>query len=128
MTCVAKCPSSPDYFAYNVTLANGTVVEGLCVLLCPILPTPYYRHEPTRECLLQCPGTDYFRDSNTLRCVKKCPPFYYAESVGQICVQNCSVTSKFGFKGQCLPTCPNNTNADPVTSLCVDTCPFGYYS
>lgn len=44
MKCVNQCPFNPDYYAYNVTLSNGTITQGLCVLFCPLLPTPYYRH------------------------------------------------------------------------------------
>lgn len=26
MACVLQCPSSPDYFGYNVTLSNGSFI------------------------------------------------------------------------------------------------------
>lgn len=128
MTCVSQCPSDPDYYAYNVTLSNGVLVEGLCVLLCPMLPVAFYRHEPTRECLPTCPAPNYFRDESTLRCVTQCPPYFYAEVINQICVANCGINLKYAYQGICYNICPNNTNADPTTYLCVDTCPFGYFA
>lgn len=64
----------------------------------------------------------------TLRCVTECPPYYYAEVIDQICVAHCGNHSKYGFEGVCHITCPNNTKADPTTSLCVDTCPHGYFA
>lgn len=58
----------------------------------------------------------------------ECPPFFYAETIGQLCVANCGANGKFGFKGLCYTVCPNGTNADSTTYLCVDTCPFGYFA
>ena len=61
-------------------------------------------------------------------CVEECPPYYYAETIGQICVLNCSSNNKYAYNGTCVSTCPNLTNADPTNFLCVDTCPFGYFA
>lgn len=114
MQCVSKCPSNPDYFAYN-----HSTLKGLCVLLCPIVPVKYYRHNLTRECVTGCPGPNYFRDTVNLVCVTECPPYYYAEVIGQICVLNCSANNKYAYNVSCYTTCPNNLNADPTTFQCV---------
>lgn len=114
MYCVPECPSTPDFYAYNHTTKGG-----LCLLFCPVSPTPYYRHNLTRECLTLCPGPNYFRDVINMMCVTTCPPYYYAEVVNQICVLNCSANNKFGYNGTCYDVCPNNLNADPTTYYCV---------
>lgn len=61
-------------------------------------------------------------------CVTECPPYFYAEVIGQVCVPNCGVNSKFGFQGVCYLVCPNGTYADSTTNLCVETCPFGFFA
>jgi len=120
MTCVAECPSDPDFYAYNHATKGP-----LCILYCPSL---YFRHTPTRECLTACPGPTYFRDLTTMRCVLDCPAYYFAQSTGQICVVNCSINNQYGYNRVCYSVCPNNTNADPTTNLCVEVCPFGYFA
>ena len=48
--------------------------------------------------------------------------------IGQICVPSCSANSKYGYAGKCYSVCPAPLNADPTTSLCLQTCPFGLYA
>ena len=120
MKCEQTCSSNPDYYAFN-----DTTLGPICVLYCP---ATYYRHLPNRTCLQACPAPDYFRDPTTMRCVKVCPDHYFAESVGQLCVTNCSGTSKYGLNNVCWPGCTAEYSADPTTFLCVKKCPFTYFS
>lgn len=120
MICVAVCPSTPDFYAYN-----HSSLGPICVLYCP--PT-YYRHNATRECLTLCPGL-YFRDTLTKTCVLDCPDHFYGNTSNQLCVSNCSVSNWYGLQstGLCVTDCPDPLFADPTTYLCVDVCPFGYF-
>lgn len=64
-----------------------------------------------------------------MSCVKKCPDHFYANSLNQLCVSNCSVAGRYADEaaGKCVPTCPDALFADPTTYLCVGVCPFGYF-
>jgi hypothetical protein len=63
-----------------------------------------------------------------MKCVKVCPDHYFAESVGQVCVTNCSGNSKYGLNNICWTGCTGEYSADPTTFLCVKKCPFTYFS
>ena len=56
-----------------------------------------------------------------MTCVRECPDHYYADSNGQICVLNCSVSSKFALRdeGVCVTDCPDPYYADPTNNWCV---------
>lgn len=111
MKCIPTCSSSPDLYAYN-----DTTLGPICVLFCP---ATFYKHLTNRACVNACPGPNYFKDLTTMKCVLNCPDHYFAETIGQICVINCSINSKYGLNNVCYDSCTGIYNRDPTTYMCV---------
>ena len=69
-----------------------------------------------------------------MRCVEQCPDYFYADTLNQLCISNCSVIGQYADTRQeykvCVDAadCPDDMFADPTTYLCVFMCPFGYFS
>lgn len=108
MTCVAECPSYPQYlYAWGT---NSSTAE--CLASCPT----GHMLDTNMSCVANCPS---LLDPTTNRCVDKCPfssalnTTLFANLLTKICVVSSA--------------CPNNTYASDDSLECVSTCPSGTY-
>lgn len=72
-----------------------------------------YADPNTKKCELGCSG-GLIADNSTMKCVVMCPeyPSYFA-----------NLDSK-----RCIPFCPSNTFADPITRVCTTNCSGDLYA
>lgn len=98
----ADCPSSPSFYALNLT------TFGNCVRFCPV---GTFSLDSSRVCTATCPV--YYFVNFTLnvvqyQCVARCPANTFLNSTN-FCVN--------------ATTCPASTYGSPFTGTCVSDCP-----
>jgi hypothetical protein len=100
-TCVAVCPSTPNYFAF--THPTITTIRT-CVSTCPLIASTYYfADNMTRSCVTVCP----FNNQTT-----------YGDPLTFLCTKTCSRTQfRLNTTFRCVWTCPTSLII-PLGTVC----------
>jgi proprotein convertase subtilisin/kexin type 5 len=132
MTCVAECPTYPQYlYAWATNSSNAECVSSCstgymneanmsCVAKCPILLDP-----TTNKCVAQCPynsvsNTILYADLTSSKCVTAdlCPNNTFASDDLLTCVSSCP-NDTYIYQKYCVSMCPDGLYINTASRYCV---------
>lgn len=123
------CPSSPSYYAYNMSTSGNCVqycpfgtfsldLNRTCVTSCPNLHFVNYTLNIVQyQCVASCPSNTFKNSTNFCVNATSCPSGLIGDPISQTCVPNCVFNS----------TIQMYSNTNPNVNLCVYVCPPNYY-